>query len=219
MARPADWWILGALFVFVLWGLRRNLPRAVLFLAPGTLLLDSEDPPDQMHLPPELVGIAGELHRLGFVPVGSRLEKPPLAPGTTYYDYAKPLEKVFATLFTSRSGKPSLFYLTMTPANGFVITANYRRPAKDIPGLYLAGALEGFPAERIYRAHLRRVEQMGAVGEYTPQSRLEVAKTWSRGLGRTEIRQQNFQGLMWTAAILVLLAAALFGAAPHLGRR
>ena len=57
------------------------------------------------------------------------------------------------------------------------------------------------------------------MGEYTQQSRLEVAKAWASGPGRSEIRQQNFQGLMWTAAILVFLVAALFGAAPYVGRR
>ncbi len=219
MARPLDLLVLLGALIFVAWGLRRNLSRAVLFIAPGTLLLDSEDPPDRMRVPAELAALAGELERLGFSPIGSRREKPLFAEATTYYDYANARQRVFATLFSSRSGQPRLYYLTTTPGNGFVITASYRRPPREVPGVYLAGALEGFPPERIYRAHLRRIEQSGSVGEYTQQSRLEVAKAWASGPGRSEIRQQNFQGLMWTAAILVFLAAALFGAAPHLGRR
>ncbi len=218
MTRSLDLFVLAGVLAIVLVGLRRNLSRALLFIAPGSLSLDSEDPPDRMQVPSELAALARELERLGFSPIGSRREKPPLAPATLFYDYAKAPEKVFATLFLSASGRPHLDYLTVTPGNGFVITANYRRPSREIPG-YLAGALEDFPPERIYRAHLRRIEQIGAVGEYTPQSRLEAAKAWSAGPGRREIRQQNFQGLMWTAATLVILVAAVFGAAPGLTRR
>ena len=219
MASPLDLLVLLGALLFVGWGLRRNLSRALLFIAPGTLVVDSEDPPDRMQVPEQLAELARELERLGFSAIGSRREKPLFAEATTYYDYANPPQRVFATLFLSRSGRPHLYYLTATPGNGFVITAGYRRPSREIPGVYLAGALEGFPPERIYRAHLRRIEQIGSVGEYTRESRLEVAKAWASGPGRSEIRQQNFQGLMWTAAILVFLAAALIGAAPHVGRR
>ena len=108
MARPADWLILAVVFGVVAWGLRRNLSRAVLFVAPSTLLLDSEDPPDHMQVPDELAALAGELRRLGFVPVGSRREKPPLSAALTHYDYAKPESKVFGTLFISKGGVPHL---------------------------------------------------------------------------------------------------------------
>jgi len=219
VASPLDWLVLLGALLFAVWGLRRNLSRAVLFIAPGTLLIDSEDPPDRMQVPAELATLARELERLGFSPIGSRREKPLFAGATTYYDYANAPQGVFATLFSSRSGQPHLYYLTATPGSGYVITASYRRPSREVPGVYLAGVLEGFPPERIYRAHLRRIEPLGSVGEYTQQSRLEVAKAWASGPGRSEIRQQNFQGLMWTAAILVFLVAAFFGAAPYVGRR
>ena len=108
MASPLDLWVLLGALIFVVWGLRRNLSRAVLFIAPGTLLVDSEDPPDRMQVPTELATFAGELERLGFSPIGSRREKPLFARATTYYDYANAPQRVFATLVSSRSGRPHL---------------------------------------------------------------------------------------------------------------
>jgi hypothetical protein len=202
--------LLGALGL-VLVILYKNLWRAVLCIAPASLALESEDPPDRMQVPAELAPLARELSRLGFSSIGSRREKPRLARATIFYDFAKAQDKVFATLFLSTSGTPRLYYLTVTPNNGFVITADYRRPSREIPGVYLAGALEDFPPERIYRAHLRRIEPIGAVGEYTQEGRLKAAKAWSSGPGRSEIRQQNLHGLVWTAGTLGILAAAVFG--------
>ncbi len=211
MTQPLDALVpLGAL-ALVLLVLYKNLWRAVLCIAPATLALDTEDPPDRMQVPHELKPLAGELANLGFSPIGTRREKPVLAAATIFYDFANAADKVFATLFLSTSGTPRLYYLTTTQRNGFVITANYRRPSKEIAGVYLAGALEEFPPERIYRAHLRRIERMGPVGEYTQEGRLAAAKAWFSGPGRSEIRNQNLHGLVWTAGTLGILAAALFG--------
>jgi len=208
---PLDGLVLLGALGLVLVVLYKNLWRAVLCIAPGSLALDSEDPPDRVQVPPELTLLAAELARLGFSSIGSRREKPLFAPAAIFYDWANAKERVFATLFLSTSGTPHLYYLTVSPNNGFVITANYRRPSREIPGVYLAGAMEDLPAERVYRAHLRRIEPMGALGEYTQEGRLAAAKAWSAGPGRSEIRQQNLHGLMWTAGTLGILAAAVFG--------
>jgi hypothetical protein len=211
VSHPLDALVPLAALALVLVVLYKNLWRAVLCLAPASLSLDLEDPPDRMRIPHELTPLVQELTRLGFCPIGSRREKPRLAAPTIFYDFAKAAERVFATICLSSSGTPHLYYLTRTRSNGFVITANYRRPAREIPGFYLAGALENVPAERIYRAHMRRIEPMGPVGEYTQEGRLAAAKAWSSGPGRSEIRQQNLHGLVWTAGILGILAAAIFG--------
>ncbi len=211
MSHPFDALVpLGALGL-VLVVLYKNLWRAVLCLAPDSLSFESEDPPDRMRIPHELTPMAQELARLGFSSIGSRREKPVLAPPTIFYDFANTAERVFATIFLSTRGTPHLYYLTRTRSDGFVITANYRRPSREIPGLYLAGALEDLPPERLYRAHLRRIEPLGPVGEYTQEGRLAAARAWSSGPGRSEIRQQNLHGLVWTAGTLGILAAAIFG--------
>jgi hypothetical protein len=211
VTQPLDALVPLAALAVVLVVLYKNLWRAVLCIAPATVALDSEDPPDQIQLPQPLIPLVRELTGLGFSSIGSRREKPFLVAPTIFYEFANAADKVFATLFLSTSGTPRLYYLTRTQNNGFVITANYPRPAREVPGVYLAGALEGFPPERIYRAHLRRVERMGPLGEYTQEGRLAAAKAWFSGPGRSEIRHQNLHGLVWTAGTLGILAAALFG--------
>jgi hypothetical protein len=191
--------------------LYKNLWKAILCIAPQTLEVDSEEPADRVTLPTELLAAARELERLGFSSIGSRREKPLLAPASLFYDFASGKEKVFAALSISDAGEVHLDFLTTTQGNGFVITANHRRPSREVPGVYLSGALEEVPADRIYRAHLRRVEALRPVGEYTQEARLAAAKAWASGPGRREIRLQNLQGLLWTAGTLGILAAAILG--------
>ncbi len=190
--------------------LYKNFWRGVLCIAPSTMSVDIEDPPDRVVLPAELAPTAKQLGLLGFALIGSRREKPRFAPGVLWYDYANEKERVFATLSVARNGKPRLYYLTPVQGDGFVITANYRRPAKEA-GRYLAGSLDDSPPARVYRAHLRRIEPLDASGEYTLEGRLKAAKAWLAGPGRSELRQQNLAALVWTAGTLGILAAAVFG--------
>jgi hypothetical protein len=201
----------GATLALVVWVLKQNVGRAVLCLAPSSIAIEAEDPADRMSLPLELAPLAGDLTRLGFTAIGSRREKAPLGPAQFFYDFAQKSDGVFATLSLGKDRKPRLFYLTFTRRGGFVITANYRRPALEIPGLYLSGSLEDFPSERVYKAHLRRIEGVEAAGEYTQDGRVAVAKAWLAGPGRAELRLENLQGLVWTAGGLGILAAAIFG--------
>jgi len=197
-----------ALAGFVLY---RNFWRAILCLAPSTMSVEIEDPPDRIELPLELSAVAKQLEALGFAPIGSRREKPRFGPASLAYDYANAQDKVFATLSVGRDGKPHLYFLTAFSGGGFVITANYRRPAKEIPGHYLAGSLDDFPPERVYKAHLKRIESLPASGEYTQDGRLGAAQAWVAGPGRSELRQQNLAALVWTAGTLGIVAAAVFG--------
>lgn len=197
-----------ALAGFILY---KNFWRAVLCVAPSTMRVEMEDPPDRIELPLELRAVAKQLEALGFAPIGSRREKPRFGPASLAYDYANAQERAFATLSGGRDGKPHLYFLTAVSDGGFVITANYRRPAREIPGHYLAGSLDDFPTERVYKAHLRRIESLPAPGEYTQDGRLEAARAWVAGPGRSELRQQNLAALVWTAGTLGILAAAIFG--------
>lgn len=190
--------------------LRLNFWRAVLFLFPTSARVEPEAPADQMGLPPELAPLAAQLEALGFTALGSHEEKPRFCPATRSYDFARPAERVFATLHLGARDAPRLYFLTPLAPEGFVITAGYKRPALDIPG-YRSGGLEDVSPERLYRAHLRRLEGLNPTGDFTWEGRVEAGRSWYRGLGQKEIRKQNLAGLLWTAAALAIVASAFVG--------
>jgi hypothetical protein len=191
--------------------LRLNFWRAILFLFPARVRVEPDAPADQMKLPEELAPAAEQLQALGFLPLGSHEEKPPLRGATLSYDYAHPGERVFATLHLGSDGTPRLYFLTPLAPEGFVITAGYRRPALDIPGRYRSGGLEEASPERVFRAHLRRLEGLSPTGNFTWEGRVEAGRSWYRGLGQKEIRKQNLPGLLWTVAALAIVASAFLG--------
>lgn len=187
-----------------------NLWRAVLCLRPDSLEVEADAPPGTVKLPHELTRADGELRALGFLPVGSRYEKAPLAREVLSYDYAHPGDKAFATLHLGRDGKPRLYFLSQTDRSAFVISADYRRPAREIPGRYFSASLESFAPDRVYKAHLRRVASFGnPVGQFDQQGRLAAARAWFAGPGRSEIRLQNVHGLLWSVFSLGMVGAAL----------
>jgi len=196
--------------VLALMLLRLNFWRAVLFLAPTSVRVEPEAPADQMDLPPELAPLAEQLRALGFTALGSHEEKPRFHPATRSYDFARPAERVFATLHLGRDATPRLYLLTPLAPGGFVITAGYKRPALDLAG-YRSGGLEGASPERLYRAHLRRLEGLTPSGDFTWEGRVEAGRSWYRGLGQKEIRRQNLPGLLWTLAALAIVASAFVG--------
>jgi hypothetical protein len=188
-----------------------NFWRAVLYLFPARVRVEPEAPADQMNLPSELEPVAEQLRALGFLPLGSHEEKPPLRRASLSYDYAHPGERVFATLHQGSNGAPRLYFLTPLAPEGFVITAGYRRPALDIPGRYRSGSLEEASPERLFRAHLKRLEGLSPTGDFTWEGRVEAGRSWYRGLGQKEIRRQNLPGLLWTVAALAIVASAFLG--------
>ena len=104
------------------------------------------------------------------------------------------------------------YFLTPTVGSGFVITGNHHRPARELKGRYLSGALESLSAARVFTAHLRRVPEIGApAGDYTQEARLAAAGAWFAGPGAVEVRQQNALGLLWTVGTVGMVAAAIFG--------
>ncbi|MGQ0505312.1 MAG: hypothetical protein ACT4TC_08325 [Myxococcaceae bacterium] len=192
--------------------LRLFLWRAVLCVAPGSVRIETDAPADQMKLPPALEAHALALRELGFSPLGTRLEKPWLTAETVAYDFVHPQAKSFATLELGRDGKPRLYYLTPVRRDGFVITANYKRPAREVKGRYLSGGLEDFPPDRVFKAHLRRLESVGQPeGALDQEGRLGAARAWVKGLGQRETRLQNVYGLLWSVGTLGMLGAAFFG--------
>ncbi|MBX5484444.1 MAG: hypothetical protein IRZ16_21695 [Myxococcaceae bacterium] len=192
--------------------LRLAFWRAVLFFRPKSLRIDAEDPPGKERVPKSLARLTKELEALGFVPLGSHSERPLFGPVTICFDYARAENKTFATIFESRWGAPRLYFMSLLAGGpGFVITANYRRPAKELPGRYISGWLEDIPADRVFRAHVRRIEGMALEGTFTQAARLEYARAFADGPGVSEARQEHVQGLLWTFGSLGMVAAAIFG--------
>jgi hypothetical protein len=208
LARP--WEIIGIALsgAVAAWILHRNLWRAVLFISPGSLRTDSDSPAGQVQLPPSLIPLSRELIALGFRELGSRYEKPVLRRERLCYDYAHSELKAFATLYLGSFEKPRLFFLTVVQG-GFVITANYRRPAREIPNRYLSGGLENVSSDRLLKAHLRRLEPFQPLGEYNAEARLAAERQWFLGHGKSELREENLMGLLWSAAMVALVVAAV----------
>lgn len=194
------------------WVLRIHLWRAVLCVAPGSMRLEWDAPADAVKLPSELEPLAKELTALHFVPLGSHVERPRLERETVSFDFAHPTERAFATLYVGRDGSSRLYFLSRLQHGAFVITANYRRPARELPGRYYSGAIEQANAERLFKAHLRRAATLGQPeASLDPEGRLAAARDWFSGPGRAEVRLQNLHGLLWTVGTLGILAAAIFG--------
>jgi hypothetical protein len=188
--------------------LRLNLWRALLFLRPSGVIVEQDSPADQMKLPESLNAAAAELRALGFEPLGSRYEKAALAPAFISFDFGCAREHAYATLYPSRFGASRLYFFTPVEGGGFVLTANFRRPSrKSTPG-YLAGGLPNIPADRLLKAHQKRLEGFKPTESYSAPARLEAARAWLDGPGRGEIRQQNLNGLVSAGLAGILLVMA-----------
>lgn len=190
--------------------LRFQAWRAIVCLRPQSVRVELETPADVTEVPPELEDTWGELKKLGFVLLGMHSEKPALGSARLFLDGKHPEHPVIASLTTSRDEQDELVFFTQSD-RGFVITANYRRLSTEVPGEYLAGGLEGASPERLLKAHLRRVPEIGAPKVLaTLEDRVAAARDWYSRSGKPELRQQHAVGLLWTLGALGMVAAALF---------
>jgi hypothetical protein len=202
---PAVLALCGALVL-----LRFQAFRAVLCVWPQSVKVEAETPADVTEVPGELEDTWGELKKLGFVLLGAHSEKVPLAFSTRWFlDARHPQHPVIASMSVSSDGHDQLVFLTQSQ-RGFVITANYRRLSTEVPGAYLAGGLEGAAPERLLKAHLRRVPEIGTPRVLeTLEDRVVAAREWFSKSGKPELRQQHAVGLLWTLGALGMVGAAL----------
>ncbi len=190
--------------------LRFQAWRAVLFLRPEAVRVEVETPADVTQVPGELDDAWGELQKLGFTLLGTHSEKSPLAPLRLFLDAVHPAHPVVASLTLGPDEEDHLVFLTQS-ARGFVLTANYRRLSSEVPGAYLSGGLEGASAERLLKAHLRRVPEIGPPKVLaTLDARVDAAREWFARSGKPELRQQHAVGLLWTLGAVGMVGAALF---------
>jgi hypothetical protein len=190
--------------------LRFQAWRALVCVRPELVKVELETPADVTEIPPELEDAWAELKKLGFVLLGTHSEKVPLGPARLFLDGKHPEHPVIASLTTNRDEQDELIFVTQSD-RGFVVTANYRRLATEVPGAYLAGGLEGASPERLLKAHLRRVPEIGTAKVLgTLEDRVVAARDWYSRSGKPELRQQHAVGLLWTLGALGMVAAALF---------
>lgn len=199
--------------VFVLAGLivlRLQAWRALVFLRPESVRLEVDTPDASILVPSIVEGAWDALKAAGFTPLGSHLEHARLAPAVTMYDAVHEAKGTFASVFEGKDGRARV--VLFTPIDGgFVLTANYRRPARDRQG-YSSGGIEGASVERLVNAHARRVASHGAPkGPWTLDARVDAARNWYRGAGKAELRQQHAVGLLWTLGALGMVGAAIAG--------
>ncbi len=188
----------GVLLYWHLW-------RAIAFLKPASVRVDI-DTPGPTQVPGLLEPLDTAMKALGFTMLGSHLEHPRLGRALLCYDYVNREKKTFASLY----GAGLFHFVTVTANDGCVLTANYRRPGANEPGRYLAGGIQGASAERLFKAHLRRLEEMpGIETDFSLDGRVAQTRAWFERVGVTELRRQNAVGLLWSAGALMLAAWAV----------
>ena len=189
--------------------LRFQAWRAVLCVRPQAVRVEVETPADVTVVPPQLEDGLAELKKLGFTLLGAHSEKAPLARTRFFLDAVLPGQPVVASLSLGSDEQEQLVFLTQSE-RGFVITSNYRRLSYEVPGAYLAGGLDGASPERVLKAHLRRVPEIGTPRVLaTIEDRVAAARDWYSRSGKPELRQQHAVGLLWTLGALGMVGAAL----------
>lgn len=191
-------------------GLRFQAWRAVMFLKPSSVRVEPETPGDATQIPGELEDAVGEFKKLGFTVLGAHSEKALLTRERMYVDLIHAEHPVVASIAVGPDEQDHVTLFTESE-QGFVVTANYRRPAREVAGAYLSGGLDGASPERLLKVHLRRVPEIGPSKRVdTLDSRVESARRWFSRSGKPELRQQHAVGLLWTLFALGMVGAALW---------
>ncbi|WP_434382901.1 hypothetical protein [Melittangium boletus] len=190
--------IVLAVLAMALQLLRLNAWRAWLFLFPHQVRLLPEAPSEP---PAPLAAWTRQLRALGFVPVGTHVQKSPLQRGTPSYDFAHPGERAFATLYLSLRGQPRLYLLTPLVGGDAVLTDG---------ALATRGGVAP-PPEALLQTHRARLEGLSPEGEFTATGRLVAGRSWFQGRGQREIRRQSLPGLLWTLVALAMVVYLFVG--------
>lgn len=208
-----------------------NLWRALIFVTPSSITLEIDDGSPDAPVPGWLEETHTVLRGLGFAPVGSWLELRRVGPTRTSWGYVNEAQRTFATVSDSplvrvrrslltppeprleRDGPAArVTFVTVSAASGFLLSSNFRRPGATIPHRHLCAGLPNATADRLFRAHLRRVEELGvAAGTFSLEGLLSHLRDWHASVGRAELQRQHAVGLLWTLGGLGMVAGPLVG--------
>ena len=197
------------LILLGLWFLKQNAWRAWLFLRPQSVQLEPDAPADaNVKIPAQLESLVEGLLRSSFRFIGTHWEECRFRKPRLVFDYAG--ENVFASLFLSDAQRPQVELLTPLSGQGFVRTANFRRPALEGPN-YFSGYLVGVSVERLVQAHLRRCEAIGTPqGPWDLPTRLSAGQSWLQTEhGRKETRRQHQRAAVWSLGAALVMAIAI----------
>ncbi len=217
--------VLGAILVWA------NLWRALVFMTPSATRLEIEDGSPDAPVPGWLEETHTALRRLGFAPIGSWLEQRRLGPSRTSWGYVNEGHRTFAIVSDSplvrlkrspltppeprleREGPAArVTFFTVSAASGFLLSSNFRRPGATLPHRHLCAGLPNAAPERLLRAHLRRVGELGPpAGTFTLDGLLSHLGDWHASVGRAELQRQHAVGLLWTLGGLGMFAGPLVG--------
>lgn len=208
-----------------------NLWRALIFVTPSSTTLEIEDGSPDAPVPGWLEETHTALRGLGFAPVGSWLELRRLGPTRTSWGYVNaaqhtfviasdaPLVRVRRSPLTppeprlEREGPAArVTFITVSAASGFLLSSNFRRPGATIPHRHLCAGLPNASVDRLFRAHLRRIEELGVpAGTFSLEGLLTHLRDWHTSVGRAELQRQHAVGLLWTLGGLGMVAGPLVG--------
>ncbi len=208
-----------------------NLWRGLVFVTPSSVRLEIDDGSPEAPIPGWLEGTHEALRSLGVTLAGTWLELRRLGPTRTCWGYVNEAQTTFAIATDStlvradrrvwtppepkleREGPAArLTFFTVSSAGGFLLSSNFRRPGASLPGRHLCAGLPGVTPDRLFRAHARRVPELGTpVGTFTLEGLLSHLETWHASVGRAELQRQHAVGLLWTVGGLGMVAVPLVG--------
>lgn len=206
-----------------------NLWRALVFVTPSSTTLEIEDGSPDAPVPGWLEPSHESLRALGFSLVGTWLEQRRLGPTRTSWGYVNPAHHTFAVVSDGplvRRAQPAwippeprleregpaarVTFVTVSASNGFLLSSNFRRPGASVPARHLCAGLPGAAADRLFRAHLRRIPELGApAGTFTLDGLLAHLREWQSSVGRAELQRLHAVGLLWTGGGLGMVASPL----------
>lgn len=184
---------------------------ALLFVAPSIRVVGD---PEATPRSAARLRIGGALEELGFVLLGVRRERAPLGALDREIDsYVDAKRGVYADVLEGRLQEaPQVAYFTPFEDGRSVLTTSFARRAVTTDRVQ-AGCLTGATPEALLAAHevaLRRFAARGRAPHVAEdlESRLEAARRWSLGPGRSDLRRDNAMAFAIVLIALLLLASA-----------